>query len=317
MARRSKAADAVALVDRYGSSSSRLQDRAVAVGQRMLGQIDDWYDDAVKLAIAQQLASVSTSAEGAARGLAQQYIAAVVTVLSNLSSTSIAPTDMTPVRNGADPLAVFSRPVDLYRRRVSLGATNAEAASSAMDRINRILSSNVTLAERDAATRQMAALGVTRFRRVLRPELSRTGSCGLCIAASDQVYKTAVLMPIHDHCNCKPMPIVGSDDPGKSVNADDLEKIYAAAGSTGAADLKRIRVKVNEHGEFGPVLVDRRHSFRGPDDLGADKRQRARKELAALLPVLESLQKRAAEGEDVSGPLKYQRDRIALLRTIA
>ncbi len=98
------------------------------------------------------------------------------------------------------------------------------------------------------------------------------------------------------------------------MNADDLQKLYDDAGSSKAADLKRTRYRVDEHGELGPVLEYADKPRRDLATSPANSAERAAKELAALLPVLESLEARAVAGQDVSGPLGYQRDRIAQLR---
>jgi hypothetical protein len=163
-----------------------------------------------------------------------------------------------------------------------------------------------------------AELGVKRYRRVLRPELSVTGSCGLCIAASDRIYRVRELMPIHPpSCKCTTLPIVGDDDPGRSLNRVDLDRLYAEAGSTAAADLRRTRYKVNEHGEFGPVLTRAGDSFRGPGNVPLENDpERAARMLEKILPVLDSLEVRAAAGEDVTGPLIYQRELAERLREI-
>jgi hypothetical protein len=76
-------------------------------------------------------------------------------------------------------------------------------------------------------------------------------------------------MPIHDRCRCETLPIIGEQDPGQSLNGDELRALYDAAGSTKGSDLKRVRVKVREHGEIGPVLTDASHNWRGPTQVAA------------------------------------------------
>ena len=69
-------------------------------------------------------------------------------------------------------------------------------------------------------------------------------------------------MPMHNRCKCTVAPIVGSNDPGLKLNSDDLMTIYKAAGktsgrdySTSATDLTKLRVKVVNNSELGPVLL--------------------------------------------------------------
>lgn len=100
---------------------------------------------------------------------------------------------------------------------------------------------------------------VIGFRRVIRPELSKNGSCGLCVVAATNWYTVDELKPIHNLCKCVTVPVVKGADPGFGWNQEDLRKnldtMYGAAGgSTYGKDLKRIRVKITEHGELGPIL---------------------------------------------------------------
>lgn len=87
----------------------------------------------------------------------------------------------------------------------------------------------------------------TRYRRVVHPELSKGGACGLCIVASTQIYTRPDLKPIHDRCHCDVLPIVGEVDPGHALNGLDLGSLYEAAGdSTHGWNLKKVRVKAGE-----------------------------------------------------------------------
>lgn len=97
------------------------------------------------------------------------------------------------------------------------------------------------------------------WRRVIRPELSKHGVCGLCVVAATQWYTRKNLKAMHNLCKCETLPVTKSADPGLRWNAEDLrnnlDEIYGAAGgSTYGKKLKRVRVSVREHGELGPVL---------------------------------------------------------------
>jgi hypothetical protein len=150
-----------------------------------------------------------------------------------------------------------------------------EAFQQAMRLAGTISDMNMTLAQREAYQADVRSgssgpAGVTGYRRIVHPELAKTGTCGLCIVASDNVYHTAQLLPIHGNCNCTVLPIVGEIDPGTGLNNLTLGDFYAAAGdSTFGEDLKKTRFVVNEHGEYGPVLGFEGQHFTGPDDLAA------------------------------------------------
>ena len=100
---------------------------------------------------------------------------------------------------------------------------------------------------------------VIGWRRVIRPELSMHGTCGLCVVAATQWYAKKDLRAIHHLCKCITLPVTKTADPGLRWNAEDLrrnlDEIYGAAGgSTYGKDLKKLRVSVRDHGELGPIL---------------------------------------------------------------
>jgi len=130
-------------------------------------------------------------------------------------------------------------------------------------RTERMVNDDVAMATRQAAQDAMKKAprgSITGYRRVLHPELSTTGSCGLCVAASDRKYKIAELMPIHNLCKCEVVPIYGKDDPGSQINDEDLAVLYEQAGdSTHGHDLKGQKYEVFNHPDLGPVLRNPKH----------------------------------------------------------
>ena len=114
--------------------------------------------------------------------------------------------------------------------------------------------------ELDNVTRAVAARvytarkGITGYRRVVHPELSRAGTtCGLCIAASQRFYHKADLAKIHDNCHCAVVPIVQSIDPGQILNSRELAALYKAAGGTDRESLKNVRF-TPEGGDLGKEI---------------------------------------------------------------
>jgi hypothetical protein len=218
-----------------------------------------------------------------------------------------------------DPAQVYGRIADAYRYQViARGLSEQQAQQRALQRAAVVAEADVMLAARAQARKFLVTTGVARgYRRILHPELSASGSCGLCVVAADRVYRIEELMPIHDRCKCEVLPIIGRADPGLRLNRDDLDRLYAAGGTTAGAALKRIRVAITEHGELGPVLVYANHTVRGPKDVAAthtpDLATRAATQLAALEQSYAALLHRQDHGEDVTGPLAWQRNRIAEL----
>ena len=100
--------------------------------------------------------------------------------------------------------------------------------------------------------------------------LSKYGvTCGLCLVASDRLYRTSELMPLHQGCNCTVAEVTSREDLGVQLNGLSLQDLYDAAGGTGREGLQRVRYRVEQHGELGPVLVNAEHDFRGPEEVAA------------------------------------------------
>jgi hypothetical protein len=115
------------------------------------------------------------------------------------------------------------------------------------------------------------------YRRVLEGAYS----CGLCILASTQRYHKQDLMPVHPGCDCSVAPIIGTQDPGRTINDQMVLDVHAAIqdrfgtsepggrGIRTADDLVDYRdlLITHEHGEIGPVLARRGDHFEGPSEV--------------------------------------------------
>lgn len=230
-------------------------------------------------------------------------------------------------RNGVDLATVYDRPAEAFRRRYSITEDVDEALRAAEQRLLTMVDLDLQAARRDGEHQVLTAVAgaserrdgsrIIGTRRIIHPELSEGGVCGLCVAASDRIYTLEELRAIHAWCKCTTAVVTEDYDPGES-NDVDLEALYAEAGSTAGPDLKRTRWKINEHGELGPVLTREGDRFQeaGQAPKG-DPAERAARELTSLEPVLINLERRWAAGEDVAGPLDYQRRRVELLRRVA
>ena len=136
------------------------------------------------------------------------------------------------------------------------------------ERIQQLIDDDMNTAANDEIQRTFnASPKVTGYRRIIHPELSAGGSCGLCVVASTMTYKKDDLNPMHGHCKCTILPITKDDDPGFNLSIDDLGKFYKDAGSTRGTDLKNTRYKIEMHGELGPTIVSAEHHWRGVDDV--------------------------------------------------
>jgi hypothetical protein len=133
--------------------------------------------------------------------------------------------------------------------------------------------------------------------RFYRRVLTGAESCGLCIIASTQRYRKRDLLPIHPNCDCVVAPILGDQDPGRSINSTRVSDEASPTGETAdgvpiygpddvldtefltrevhdairetfgevAFDARQIDYRkillVERHGELGPVLTVERHKF--------------------------------------------------------
>lgn len=154
------------------------------------------------------------------------------------------------LRNGTPPAEVYTRPVIDVRRELARDRRIDRAREAARQRAIVLADTDAALAHRFAAASAFETLGFTRYRRV------PTGrSCDLCRTAAEQLYNVAQLLPIHPHCDCRVIPVYSE----VRVPQRDLP---TSPPPTAPAD-----PVVREHGELGPVLVDRSHAFTGPGDL--------------------------------------------------
>lgn len=169
------------------------------------------------------------------------------------------------LRLGADQIEVYQRPIRNIRYLESTGVPLAEAVDEATDRLVKQVESDLQLARATASQQLYFVTNPDRilgWRRIIHPELGNV--CGLCIAASDRLYQRIQRMDLHPGCRCTTLPVTTDSDPGRSLNAEDLARIYEAAGSTGSRALAGIRVEVKKNGELGDILVPEGTRMKGP-----------------------------------------------------
>lgn len=176
-------------------------------------------------------------------------------------------------RGGRPIVEVYERPAKQFIRELATGGSVADATAAAEQRLTDLVETDMMATARDEIDKVFAALPeVIGYRRIIHPERSQSGTCGLCVVAATQFYVKNELMPLHDLCKCTQSPITKTEDPGFTLNREDLDAIYAAAGSSLMEELKRIRVEVREHGELGPVLVREGHNFRDVEQVNRDRK---------------------------------------------
>jgi hypothetical protein len=295
-------------VDQAAAANTALAERAATQITALWMAFSSWYSAKELEEMAAQCADLSRTAQEMAFGTMVEYIAQVTSLSRGATSLHIPNVRLAPIRKGVPLERVYERPAKAYRTAVAKGKTPEQARKAAYERALGLVDMDLALARRDGSIGALKALRVQRYRRVIRPELSKTGTCLLCLAASLQTYSIKELLPIHDRCKCLVMPIIDGKDPGEQFNEADREAVYRAAGVTGQQELSNLRVKVHEHGELGPILTVAGHKFTGPEQIRRRKGKEAADFSAALsahgttLPTNDIFEKLAAAGAIPNNP---------------
>ncbi|WP_311208733.1 MULTISPECIES: hypothetical protein [unclassified Aeromicrobium] len=242
----------------YAQIETNLLEQVRAILASIAG---DWWRAATTNQARRDLYEVVRAAQEAVADLTESYLDEVFGTLGIDVNAALV---NAPVRlpnnlhEGIVDELTWDRPARDARVGVLLdGIDDFEAAEKALRRAEQQARMDLALARREAERQRWGVSEqIIGYRRILHPELSRTGPCGLCIIAADRIYGTGDLKPLHGGCWCTSLPVTKALDPGQTMNAADLQRYYDAAGGTGRAELQRLRVEVLEHGELGPILVD-------------------------------------------------------------
>lgn len=246
-----------AIVDGFAAGRQKIESRLEQLVTAEFSRAAGWYaPQQVKASVKAVAGYVSAGQLGVAQLTDAYLIRATSYVVGKQVVGGLVPSVMgQTLRMGvADHEAVYARVAAEYRYQRSLGLSDADALSAALTRAREMVSTDLGLAFQRQSQRFMDRNRISYYRRVVRPELSASGSCGLCVAASDRLYRKKDLLPIHARCKCVTVMVTANTDPGSQLNEDSLAALYADAGSTSGKDLKRTRVTVFHHPELGPQL---------------------------------------------------------------
>lgn len=241
---------------------------------------DGWYDGEMVRAISRESATIVEAAQTQVRRqtiatLHQQYEDLDAVFPYDEVDDGLLPFKYSRERGGEAIEKIWERPVETHRR-MEAEDWKPEVIDRAVElRIKALAEMDMALAQRDQEhevlmaeptedevakarkkhkARKRKTQKVIGYRRIIHPEESKSGTCGLCVAAASRKYSRKDLKEIHNGCKCTVSVITEAEDPGFDLNEADLKKLYKAAGSTGRGDLQRVRVTVEENGELGPVL---------------------------------------------------------------
>jgi hypothetical protein len=246
----------VRLVDAHARRRDRIQSVLLRVILRLLRGMpsNSWYDERAVQGFAAEAAKAVREAQQQVGEVTFQYLTAVLEEMG-LQSLARNP-DLTAQLRDIEPAVEWSRPAEQFRYAKSIGKSDTDAQKAAETRAEILADEDLALGMQHATVTLLRSYPqVIGYRRVIHPELSKSGTCGLCAVASDRTYQSDRLMPVHDRCKCGVLPITSEWDPGSPLNDDDLRRLYNEAGGTAGDKLKRTRFQVTDHSELGPRLV--------------------------------------------------------------
>lgn len=254
------------IVAANGTGREALTDNLVAQVAAIIQGFSAWYDEVAVRRLSKQISDLVGATQRVTASQEDAYLSRVSTVLGRRTVPPVGPVDVSKLRKAALD-EVYQRIAVQFRWERSQGVDDQLAIDHVLARADAMNQTDAQLAARAQWVKFFTENRISGYRRVIHPELSKGGTCGLCIAASDRIYHGARLMPIHDRCCCGVMPIIGGFDVGGSLNNLDLGQLYDDAGKNSATALKRTRYKVLDHGELGPVLAPK--GARRPDYIAA------------------------------------------------
>lgn len=255
------------LMAAQSARKTQVRSQVLARVQDLVSEFSAWYDTAAITALTERIVSLVEPGQAQTARITDAYLSQLAREMVGMPVDPTGIVDVAALRQGITHQGVYGRLADQYRYMASQGTPEAQIIAALINRAHTLVVTDLQLANTHQSRTWMTARNWDRWRRVIRPESSRTGVCGLCLVASDRVYTYPDLLPIHDRCNCDVILIAAGADPGRFLNNEDLDRIYAVSGSTYAEDLLSTNWRVDEHGEIGPVLVNPDHNHRGPDDL--------------------------------------------------
>lgn len=259
----------LALVDGGANAREQIESRVAQLVAGMYAGFDGWYRDALVAEISAQVADTVGRGQAGVAQLTDAYLAQVATLVRErpVGPVGVAPDMARSRRDGVDLDEVYARVASEYRWQVSQNVVPIGAKKIALERAKAMAATDLGLAFRDQTQRFMEQTGASGYRRVIRPEFSRSGTCGLCASASNKVYRRRDLMPLHARCRCTVVEVGGQVDVGRVINDAEYAAVVAESDSLRARDL--VKVRVQAHGELGPVLTNAAHDFRGPRQVAA------------------------------------------------
>lgn len=251
------------ILDARTAQRTQIQDRVMRAVLELVGSFDRWYSSADIRALTERITAYVEAGQVQIGNLTNSYLSQVAFELTGKGYTPAPLINPGSLRAGVTHEDVYARLAAQYRYLITLGFTDIDALAAVQTRARNLTHMDMLLSVTHQSRGWQDYHRWRMFRRVIRPEASRTGVCGLCLVASDRLYYRGDLLPIHGNCFCDVIPVTRENDPGSILNRDTLDELYADAGfSTYADDLRKTKYVIAEHGELGPILVRDGDNFR-------------------------------------------------------
>lgn len=220
------------LTDVLGAAWYRLPDPSPAA-------TEEWLRTVVPFVLAAQSQAVSLS-----DGYLSLYI--LTETGKRAPVRGLDPTTIIGVRarRGTPLENVYARPVGFVAAAMTAGKTLPEALASEQWRLERNALTDVNLAARGARNQWGEDDAVVGYRRVV------SGGCALCASASDAVYRSDELNPIHPGCDCVTEPVL-RDEGRNRPESPEVDDIPSRAEK---AEQGKEIARVVQDPELGPLL---------------------------------------------------------------
>jgi hypothetical protein len=233
------------LVDMQSAQREALAGRILALIEQEWSSLGTWDARDVDRFLTRVLPIVSGGQKMTAR-IVDVHISQILSEMTGdtIPTVGLSGTDLENLR-GVPAGEVYRRPFVEVWSALKNGELFADAIEVGRSRLNEIADDDMSLAYRHANRLTLERQPrVTGYRRIVRPELSKGGTCPLCHLAAENRYHKSELLPIHTHCRCAVMPIAGKSDPGARLNEADL----------GQMEKPNETPVIRHHGELGPIL---------------------------------------------------------------
>lgn len=259
-------ANRLELTQAYHKVSGSTLEAAAQAARSSFLSLGSWREDDIPRFIQQVVPAMNSAKRNMANYAVGYYKEMAGLAGEKFKMPNIDPASLTTeaLRNGATEDMIWSRPFKSMWTSLSKGNDISDALEAGARRAVDLARTDVQLARRGAGLQ--ARSSNDRIVGYIRT-LSGAENCALCYVASTQRYKKKDLLPIHPGCDCGEMPIYGKDDPGQVIDDIRLEATHDAVETRfgiqdrGAREPDYRKIKIQDHGELGPVLTVRGDKF--------------------------------------------------------